>query len=512
MNLAFFGLQQKPFSPTPDPRFLYSSPGHRESLAQLLYGVQEHQGFIVLTGEIGTGKTMLLRTLLNRLDGNTASAFVFDTPTEKLVQILLVGQPELLDTLDRPELRQLKQRIGLCGRILPLTAAQTGDYIRTRLQIAGTTDLRLFSEAAITRIAEHSGGIPRLINTLCDHCLLIGYANQIRRIDRKIVEEALERLPQAMSKFFQAREQAEPDRALQQGGAPKSAEPTESPVPEVDAVEAVTAQPPPTDSADGVDDHLVSLVAPATFEAEQYRALRHTIEQFHKMRDLRVVAVSSPGVGDGKTITAINLAGALAQAADARVLLVDADLRRPSVAGLLALGGSDGPGLVNVILDPALTLEHVVRPRPPFNLSVIPAGPAPPSPYEVLKSPRLGKLLEEARRHYDYIVLDVPPLCPVQDCRAIAHWVDGFLLVVAAHHTPRRLVKKALNVVERGKILGFFFNGEDHPPSSFYGYDGYHGGGPHAAPGAPSGHGWGQLSRAVARVGDILQGRRRGRR
>ena len=265
VNLAFFGLQQKPFNPTPDPRFLYPSPGHREGLAQLLYGVQEQKGFILLTGEVGTGKTTLLRTLLGRLDGNTASAFVFDTTlpfeglleyiledfgvakpmeshvqrlialnnflierhragqntvlildeaqnldlhaleqirllsnfetqTEKLLQILLVGQPELLDKLNRPELRQLKQRIGLRYRILPLTAEQTRDYIRTRLRVAGASDLGLYSDAAVTRIAEYSGGIPRLINTLCDHCLVIGYADQIRRINRTIVEEAIEYL------------------------------------------------------------------------------------------------------------------------------------------------------------------------------------------------------------------------------------------------------------------------------------------------------------------------------
>src|SRR5262252_7348150 len=79
LDLGFFGLEQKPFNPTPDPRFLYASPGHREALAQLLYGVREGKGFILLTGEIGTGKTTLLRTLLTRLDGNTASAFVFDS-------------------------------------------------------------------------------------------------------------------------------------------------------------------------------------------------------------------------------------------------------------------------------------------------------------------------------------------------------------------------------------------------------------------------------------------------
>ncbi len=279
-----------------------------------------------------------------------------------------------------------------------------------------------------------------------------------------------------MSKFFKALEQAERDRALQRGGAPRLADPAAAPAPEVEPAEPLTLQRPPADSAGGVDDHLVSLVAPAAFEAEQYRSLRHTVEQFHKTRDLRIVAVSSPGVGDGKSLTAVNLAGTLAQAPDVRVLLVDADLRRPSVARLLALGGSEGPGLVNAILDPTVTLEQVARPRPPFNLSVIPAGQTPPSPYEVLKAPRLGELLEEARRRYDYIVVDAPPLCTVQDCRVIAHWVDGFLLVVAAHRTPRRLVEEALNVVELDKVLGFIFNGDDHPASRYSGYHSYYGG------------------------------------
>jgi len=315
-----------------------------------------------------------------------------------------------------------------------------------------------------------------------------------------------------MSKFFKALEQADRDRALRQGSAPESAATPPRSAPEVKGVEPMGLQAPPVDSADGVDDHLVSLIAPAAFEAEQYWALRHTIEQLHKSRDLSIVAVSSPGVGDGKSTTAVNLAGALAQAQDARVLLVDADLRRPSLSKLLALDSSDGPGLVNLILDSSLTLERVARPRAPFDLSVIPAGHIPPSPYEVLKSPRLGELLEEARRRYDYIVVDAPPLCPVQDCRVIAHWVDGFLLVVAAHHTPRRLVGEALNVVERGKMLGIVFNGDDHPPSTFYGYYGYHGAGPHTVPGSPNGHDRGRLGRAVNRVGQMLLRRRGGKR
>jgi capsular exopolysaccharide synthesis family protein len=312
-----------------------------------------------------------------------------------------------------------------------------------------------------------------------------------------------------MSKFFRALEQAERDRALQQGEAPGPAKTSAIPEPEFKPTEPVTPAQSSTGSGHGVDDHLVSLVAPAAFEAEQYRALRYTVEQFHRIDELRIVAVSSPGVGDGKTTTAINLAGTLAQAHDARVLLVDADLRRPAVANLLALDGSDAPGLVNAILDPSLTLARVARPLPPFNLSVIPAGQVPPSPYEVLKSPRLGELLEEARREYDYVVVDAPPLCPVQDCRVIAHWVDGFLLVVAAHHTSRRLVQEAFNVVERSKILGLVFNGADHSPSRLYGYYGEN---PYAAKASPNGHDRGRLGRAVERVGHMLQRRRRGSR
>jgi len=316
-----------------------------------------------------------------------------------------------------------------------------------------------------------------------------------------------------MSKFFKALEQADRDRTLQQRGAsePAATMPPSAPAPEPTAAEQTTIPVLPVDSADGVDDHLVSLVAPAAFEAEQYRALRHTIEQLHRSREVRIVAVSSPGVGDGKSTTAINLAGALAQAQDARVLLIDADLRRPAVGRMLALGGSDSPGLVNLILDPSLTLERAALPRPPFNLAVVRSGQTPASPYEVLKSPQVGEIFEQARRDYEYVVVDAPPLCPVQDCRLIAHWVDGFLLVVGAHRTPRRLVGEALSVVEPGKVLGIVFNGDDQPPSSFYGYYGYYGGTAYTAPHS-NGRGSSRMGRAATRVGQMLHHRRRNKR
>ena len=265
MYLTFYGLREKPFNATPDPKFLYMSPGHREALSQLVYGTQERKGFIVLTGKVGTGKTTLLHALCQRLNGQCAISFVvnsglrfdelleyvledlgvtkagesraqrlmalntfliererigqntvliideaqnldvatleqvrllsnFETPTSKLLQILLVGQPELKTHLNLPELRQLKQRVGLRCQIQPLTPEATRSYIRTRLRIAGGQDLSLFSDAAIDRISNYSGGIPRLINIVCDHCLLFGYAEQQRRIDRQIVSRAIEYL------------------------------------------------------------------------------------------------------------------------------------------------------------------------------------------------------------------------------------------------------------------------------------------------------------------------------
>jgi capsular exopolysaccharide synthesis family protein len=208
-------------------------------------------------------------------------------------------------------------------------------------------------------------------------------------------------------------------------------------------------------------------------------------------------------MGDGKTLTAVNLAGALSQAPEARVLLVDADLRRPRLGHVLGLDDRNGADLVSGILDPGLTLDQIVQPRPPFNLSVICAGQTPPSPYEVLKSPRLGELLEEAARQYDYIILDTPPLAGVQDCRVIGRWVDGFLLVVAAHRTPRRLFEEALTTLDPAKIIGIVFNQADRPISSHY--SGYYGGYHSSGQPSPKDRARGALSRAVSKVGHSLR-------
>jgi len=221
------------------------------------------------------------------------------------------------------------------------------------------------------------------------------------------------------------------------------------------------------DRSHRVGAHLVSLLDPRSFEAEQYRMLRHVVETLRKGAILHVVAVTSPGAGDGKTTTAINLAGALAQSADARVLLVDLDIRRPAVARQLRLSGARR-SLVDALRDPGLTLEDTVEHLARFNLSVLPASGPAVAPYELLKSPRLEALLDEARRRYEYVVLDTPPFVPVPDGRIIAKYVDGFLIVVKAHRTPRGALAQTLDLVDPAKVTGLVFNGDNTRRSGYY--------------------------------------------
>ena len=223
-----------------------------------------------------------------------------------------------------------------------------------------------------------------------------------------------------------------------------------------------------------IAEQLVSLLAPSSFAADQYRTLRHSVERLRRERGVHVLAMTSATPGDGKTVTTLNLAGALAQGESARVLVVDADLRRPSVAKYLGLDQSS-LGLSNILLDPACSLGHVVRRLEGFNLSVVPSGPAQNAPYELLNSERLENFLKEARELYDCVLIDTPPLLPLPDCRLIGKWVDGFLLIVGADKTPRRLVSDALNLLDPAKLLAIVFNGDRRPLSNYYGLSSYYG-------------------------------------
>ena len=246
----------------------------------------------------------------------------------------------------------------------------------------------------------------------------------------------------------------------------------EPPRPSVDPPRSVFEAPRPVVERPRIapallDEHLVSLQAPSTAAAEQYRVLRHFVETLRKRANLQVLGVTSPGVGDGKTVTAINLAGALSQSDDARVLLIDMDLRRPAIARYLAIAQAR-PTLADALGTPGLALKDAVIQLPRFNLSVLQAPVSAASPYELLRSPKLEALLAEARQQYDYVVLDTPPFVPYPDCRLIAKSVDGFVLVVASNRTPRGVLAEALKAMDPEKAVGYVFNAHRSRPTPDY--------------------------------------------
>jgi general secretion pathway protein A len=263
MYTSFFGLTEKPFAITPDPRYLYLSERHAEALAHLLYGINESGGFIQLTGEVGTGKTTVVRTLLSRVPHHADVAVILnprvtpvefllticeelglaiaeadrdsvkqlvdalnrrllsahaegrriivlvdeaqnlsidvleqvrlltnlETPTQKLLQIILIGQPELRELLDRTDLRQLAQRITGRYHLKPLSREETKGYVRHRLRVAGATE-EIFTPAALGELHRLSMGIPRVINVACDRALLGAYTQETKKITAGLVRRA----------------------------------------------------------------------------------------------------------------------------------------------------------------------------------------------------------------------------------------------------------------------------------------------------------------------------------
>lgn len=260
MYNSYFEFPESPFNVTPDPRFFYTNPVYQEALATLRYGIEAKKGFIVITGEVGTGKTTLLRKLMRNLGDTIHSVFIFntlltfpellqlilndlglapkeankvtmlqelndylikqlkqghvvsvlideaqnlsvealeglrllsnlETDQEKLLQIVLMGQPELKEKLDQPGLRQVKQRVAFQCQLAPLKDEEVGPYIDFRLRAVGYTGKDLFQPDAVQQIAFYSQGIPRLINIICDNALLSAYAESKKIVSAQMIQE-----------------------------------------------------------------------------------------------------------------------------------------------------------------------------------------------------------------------------------------------------------------------------------------------------------------------------------
>lgn len=204
-----------------------------------------------------------------------------------------------------------------------------------------------------------------------------------------------------------------------------------------------------------IDPLLIAALEPQSAPAEQYRIVRTRIAQAENGRPLRLLLITSPGKGDGKTITAVNLALTMGQEFQRRVLVIDADLRRPAVHRLLGIPGE--PGLVDVLSGGA-DLDEAIVELPDCNISVLPGGMSPLHPTELLGSLAMRRVVERVRSRFDRIVLDTPPVAPLADVGVLLPLVDGALVIVRAGATPKPLIEAALADLDQRKVLGLVLN------------------------------------------------------
>jgi protein-tyrosine kinase len=221
------------------------------------------------------------------------------------------------------------------------------------------------------------------------------------------------------------------------------------------AATAAAIEPEQTIANSTLDPRLVAALSPQSLAAEQYRSLRTRIKQAESGRAVRAIVITSPNKGDGKSLTAANLALTMAQEFQQRVLLIDADLRRPAVHNLF--GVPAGPGLADVLMG-ALELNEAIVKMEHHHLSLLPAGSVPHHPAELLGSAAMRRVLDSLRNRYDRILIDMPPVAPLADLHIVAPMVDGLLMIVRAGVTPRPAIERALSGLDMSKVLGLVLN------------------------------------------------------
>lgn len=212
-----------------------------------------------------------------------------------------------------------------------------------------------------------------------------------------------------------------------------------------------------------VDPRLVCLLKSNSSAAENYSQLRHAIENLSQPYQAVVVAVTSPEQGDGKTLTAINLAAALAKNPRAKVLLIDMDLRQPgaNICDYLNLKNLAGPGIVDLIMNSNLNSEQIIHYISDVNLYLANTGAKTDLPYEILKSRRLEVFIEKVRQQFDFVILDTSHVNQLPDTLLISDYVDGFVIVIKADTTPQNSLEETLNSMRQEKVLGLVFNGSN---------------------------------------------------
>lgn len=226
----------------------------------------------------------------------------------------------------------------------------------------------------------------------------------------------------------------------------------------------------PVNDTPHLDTRLVAATSPQSLAAEQYRLLRTRVQRAEHGRAIRAIVITSPSKGDGKSLTAANLALTMAQEFHQRVLLIDADFRRPTIAGLF--GVSTSPGLSDVLLG-AADLDTALLHLEDHRLTVLPAGTPPGHPAELLGSAAMRRVLDTLRSRFDRILIDMPPVAPVADVHVVTPMADGVLMIVRAGVTGKPAIERALSGLDASKVLGLVLNGAEESRRDRTGYEGY---------------------------------------
>ncbi len=533
MYKAFFKLTRDPFEISPDPHFLYVTSQHQEAVAGLYYGIKMHKGFMVLTGEVGTGKTLVIRCLQDLLDKNrVAFVYVFnsrlsrrqflqyvaedlgvsyrqepksdlliqlsrflierherglttvlvvdesqhlspavmeeirlltnlETSKGKLLQIVLVGQTELIAKLEAPAMRQLRQRVALWFRLRELQESETCEYVCCRLQLAGDKHAQIFNAAALRRVHQCSRGIPRLINTLCDNSLISSYALGKDTVTPELVDEAAEKV----SRVFDALRRSGRNGASQSVNRPPADEQrrqdvltsVESHALSFEQVKPMVCRPRP-------EDYVLATGGDHAEEQERFHILRHRLQQLRQGQRLSTVLVTSSIRKEGKTLVAINLASILARSSS-RVLLLDADLRQSGIQRTLGLPSL--PGLAD-FLEGRVELSATYGLLDPLGVYYLPAGRSTTNPTELLEKPGLQEVFKQAMNAFEWTVIDSAPLTPFVDARYLASLAHGTLLVVREGWTPREAAKQSLAALNGSYVAGIVMNSSSKPQLGYY--------------------------------------------